>query len=72
MSKGIVPFSYDSYQWTCARAIESQPQLSKDDIIMLIKLGIDYDIRLTPFSDTIENELFLRIHRDYEYDMIEY
>ena len=32
---------------------------------MLMKLGVKYQIRPEPFVTHIENELFLRIHRDY-------
>ena len=72
MSSGVLPFSYDGYEWTCARGIECQSQLQKDDLLMLMNLGVEYGVRLSPFSELIENEVFLRIHRDYEADMQDY
>lgn len=53
MSSGVMPFSYDGYEWACARAIECQPELQKDDLLMLMSLGVDYGVRLLPFSELL-------------------
>lgn len=29
MAKGVIPFSYDAYEWACSKAITSQAQLTK-------------------------------------------
>lgn len=55
MSSGVIPFSYDTYLWACGKAIESQPQLYKQDLMMLMNLGVEYGVRLSPFSELIEN-----------------
>jgi hypothetical protein len=49
----------------CTKAVEGQAQLGKEDLMMLMQLGTEYRVRLTPYCVNIENEVFLRIHRDY-------
>ncbi len=72
MEAGITPFDYDYYQWGCARAIDQQQRLEKEEITMMLRLACRYRITLEPFQQHIENELFLRIHKDYEVDIQQY
>ena len=53
MAKEVLPFSYDGYEWICIKAVHSQAQLSKDDILMMISLGVKYQVRLQPFCKNI-------------------
>jgi hypothetical protein len=46
MSKEVLPFSYDNYESICAKAVECQHELTKEDILMLIELGVKYRVRL--------------------------
>jgi hypothetical protein len=69
MEAGITPFDYDFYQWSCWRVVEQQQRLSKEEIMMMMRLGNKYSIVLEPFQLHIHNEIFLRIHRDYQNDL---
>jgi hypothetical protein len=69
MEGGITAFDYDFYQWSCRRVVEQQQRLTKDDIATMMRLAARHRIVVEPFQKHIENELFLRIHRDYEGDL---
>lgn len=52
--------------------VEQQQDLRKDDIFLMLRLGNKYKITIAPFHLHMENELFLRIHRDYELQIRNY
>lgn len=72
MYNNITPFSYDLYQWTCSRLVLQQERLNKDEILLMLRLGVQYKVRIESFLLHMENELYLRVHRDYEGDIEDY
>lgn len=69
MEHNILPFNYDLYSWSCLRLIEQQKDISKDHIFMILRLSIQYKIRMEYFHKHIENEIFLRLYKDYKKEM---
>jgi hypothetical protein len=65
MHSEVTPFSYDLYQWTCSRLVLQQERLHKDEILLMLRLGVQYKVRIESFLTHMENELYLRVHRDY-------
>ena len=53
MRGGLVPFSYDFYRWSCARAIEEQETLSKEELFLLVRMGVEYRISWDNFQKHI-------------------
>lgn len=72
MARGVIPFSYDFFQWGCGRLIEQQPDLHKEEIFLMMRLGNTHQVRLPYFLKHMENELYLRVHRDYHAFIADY
>ena len=71
MQHEITPFNYDFYQWSCHHLIHHQHALTKEEIMVMLRLACKYKVRIELFHQHMENELFLRIHRDYDYEIQE-
>lgn len=46
MQQEITPFNYDFYQWSCHQLIQHQHQLTKQEIIMMLRLACKYKVRI--------------------------
>lgn len=55
MEVGVLPFRYNHYEWVFSKAMECQASLVKEELLMLMSLGVKYRVRLSPMSEIIEN-----------------